>query len=243
MPVRLPLFPLGSVLVPGLVLPLHIFEQRYRVLIQALLALPDDAERQFGVVAIRSGSEAETPDPAQTPLGPQTGLPPPSLPPRTYTVGCTAELREVTPYSDGRFDIVAVGENRFRLVGIDDDAGTPYQTGLVEFLPEPEGTEDGAVEPAELDHLRRNVVAQFADYRRRLQVDVTELPDDPRVISYLVTAAMVLDLPDRQRLLEEPSTAARLQAEIDLLRRERTLVTAFEALPAVDLARGASSPN
>ena len=58
MPTRLlPLFPLPLVLLPGVVLPLHVFEPRYRVLVQALLELPDEAERRFGVVAIRAGRE------------------------------------------------------------------------------------------------------------------------------------------------------------------------------------------
>jgi Lon protease-like protein len=174
--------------------------------------------RQFGVVAIRSGVEA--------------GVARPDL----YEVGCTAELREVTPYSDGQFEIISVGESRFRLVGIDEEAGTPYLTGLVEFLPEPDGVDD--VEP-----LRQEVVRQFADYRRRLRVEVTELPDDARVVSYLIAAAMVLDLPDRQVLLEQPTTAHRLRAEADLLRRERALVGAFDALPAVELAREPPGPN
>jgi Lon protease-like protein len=217
-PVRIPLFPLGTVLVPGLVLPLHIFEERYRVLIEALLSLPDGAVRQFGVICIRAGAEAGQPRPV------------------VYEVGCTAELREVTPYSDGRFDIVSVGETRFRLVGIDEEAGTPYTTGLVEFLPEPDGVED--IEP-----LRFNVVRQFADYRRRLRVEVTELPEDARVVSFLVAAAMVLELPERQQLLEQPTTALRLRAEADLLRRERALVGTFDALPAVELSRAATSPN
>lgn len=218
MPVRIPLFPLGAVLVPGLVLPLTVFEERYRILVSALMSLPDDALRQFGVVAIRSGSEVG------------------SVRPDLYEVGCTAELREVTPYTDGQFDIVSVGESRFRLVGIDEDAGTPYLTGLVEFLPEPDGVDD-------LEPLQHKVVDRFADYRRRLRVEVTELPDDPRVVSYLVAAAMVLDLGDRQSLLEEPTTAHRLRAELELLGRERGLITAFDALPAVDLAREAPGAN
>ncbi|MBL8931506.1 MAG: LON peptidase substrate-binding domain-containing protein [Kineosporiaceae bacterium] len=217
MPVRLPLFPLGSVLVPGLVLPLHVFEERYRVLVNALLALPEGAIRQFGVIAIRSGAEA-----GQTI-------------PELYEVGCSAELREVTPYSDGRFDIMSVGESRFRLLELDQDAGTPYLTGLVEFLPDPDG--------ADVEPLRQDVAAQFADYRRRLQVDVTELPEDARVVSYLIAAAMVLDLPERQQLLEQPTTADRLRAESELLRRERALVGAFRALPAVELARERPGAN
>jgi uncharacterized protein len=212
MPVRLPLFPLGTVLVPGLVLPLHIFEERYRVLIQALMALPEEAPRQFGVITLRHGREA----------GGTAALS------ALYPVGCTAELREVTPYSDGRFDIVSVGETRFRLRGLDGDAGTPYLTGLVDFLPEPDGDGDLAA-------LSGVLTRQFAAYREQLGVEVTELPDDARVISYLVAAAALLDLPTRQGLLEQPTTTERLRAEVALLRRERALVKAFSALPAIDL--------
>ncbi len=219
MATRLPLFPLNSVLVPGLVLPLHVFEPRYRVLVQALLELPEEAERRFGVVAIRSGREVGA-DGARA----------------LHAVGCTAELREVTPYADGRFDLVTVGEERFRLVGLDDGAGTPYHTGFVEFMAERDGQGDVAA-------LTRRVIERFAEYRERLGVDVTELPEQPQVVSYLVAAAVVLDLPERQALLEQPTTADRLRAEIELLRREVALVGAFRSLPAVELARETGSVN
>jgi Lon protease-like protein len=90
--VRLPLFPLGTVLFPGLVLPLHIFEQRYRALVRHLLELPADAPREFGVLTIRSGWE----------------------------VG--AARRQVTELPDGRFDLVTVGRRRFRLLEVDADS-------------------------------------------------------------------------------------------------------------------------
>jgi hypothetical protein len=217
---RLPLFPLATVLVPGLVLPLQVFEPRYRVLIEALMALPEGATRQFGVIALRSGAEAGETD----------------TPPDLHAVGCTAELREVTPYADGRFDIVTVGETRFRLTGLDAEAGTPYHTGIVEFLPEPDGDGD-------LDRLSAIVTHLFAEYRRGLGVEVSALPDDPQVVSYLVAAAVVLHLADRQGLLEQPTTADRLRAERELLRRECALVKAFRALPGVDLAKGPVSSN
>jgi hypothetical protein len=216
---RLPLFPLSSVLVPGLVLPLHVFEPRYRVLVQALLELPEGAERQFGVVAIRAGREVGA-DGVRA----------------LHGVGCTAELREVTPYEDGRYDIVTVGETRFRLEGIDEAAGTPYLTGLVDLLPERDGEGDVEV-------LARQVTRRFAEYRERLGVEITELPEQPSVVSYLVAAAVVLDLPDRQALLEQATTAGRLRAELDLLRRESALIQAFRSLPAVELTREAVSPN
>ncbi|MDQ1293548.1 MAG: uncharacterized protein QG608_1429 [Actinomycetota bacterium] len=218
MTTRLPLFPLSTVLVPGLVLPLHVFEPRYRVLVQALMSLPEGATRQFGVVALRSAARG-------TGAGPDL-----------YAVGCTAELREVTPYSDGRFDIVSVGQSRFRLSQVDKDAGTPYLTGVVDLLDEPDGQEDLAELTSMVEH-------RFARYREQLHVEVTPLPDDPQVVSYLITAAMVLGLPERQRLLEIPTTAERLRAEILLLRRETALLRAFGSLPATDLTQGEISAN
>jgi hypothetical protein len=201
------------------VLPLHVFEPRYQILVQALLELPEEAERAFGVVAIRSGREVGT-DGARA----------------LYGMGCTAELREVTPYDDGRYDLVTVGETRFRLLGLDEGAGTPYHTGFVDFVEEEDG--DGDV-----NALAERVTERFADYRERLGVEVTELPDQPQVISYLVAAAVVLDLPERQGLLEQPTTSDRLRAEIGLLRRESALIDAFRSLPAVDLARDTGSTN
>ena len=90
---------------PGLVLPLHIFEQRYRLLIRALLDLPEGAPRHFGVIATRPGGDPES----------REGL---------YPVGCTAQIREVTPYDDGRFDLVTVGHVRFSPVGLN----APWKT-------------------------------------------------------------------------------------------------------------------
>src|SRR3954447_4759609 len=198
-------------------MPLHIFEPRYRVLIQALMDLPEGAPRLFGVIATRVGQSAD------------------SLA-EMYNVGCTAQLREVTPYQDGRFDIVAVGQTRFRLQGLDEAAGTPYHTGLVDFLDEPDGEVD-------LSDLAELVALRFAAYRDRLRVEQSGVPTDPRVLSYLVAAAAVLELPERQALLAAPTTADRLQAELVLLRRETRLLDAFGALPAVELSREAVNPN
>jgi hypothetical protein len=70
-----------------------------------------------------------------------------------------------------------------------------------------------------------------------------DLPDDPRALSYLVVAAMVLDLTDRQALLEQPTVSARLRAETTLLARETTMMRELPSLPAVDLARTPSGHN
>jgi uncharacterized protein len=218
---RLPLFPLSTVLVPGLVLPLHVFEPRYRALTQSLLDLPDGAPRQFGVVAIRPGQSQDV----------HAGT-------QFYPVGCTAELREVTPYDDGRFDLVSVGHLRFKLNSIDQDAGTPYLTGLVSYLGEPDGAQD-----EELATLADRVALRFAAYRDRLRVDQAGVPTDPRVLSYLVAAAAMLTLSTRQELLAQPTTSLRLRAELDLLRREIGLIDAFGTLPAMDLLSDPIVPN
>lgn len=220
---RLPLFPLGTVLVPGLVLPLHVFEHRYRVLVEHLLARPEP-ERRFGVVAIRAGSEVG--EDAVHAL---------------YAVGCTALVRRVTPRADGRFDLVTTGAERFRLLGLERDQ--PYLVGRVEPLPERDG------DLAALASLAPAVRAAFADHLRALaatgdaEAEVPDLPRDARTVSYLVAAATRVDLEDRQALLELPDDAERLRAGLALLRRENALVRRLAAVPAPELARSRISPN
>ena len=224
MPDRLPLFPLGLVLLPGLLLPLHVFEQRYRDLVQDLLDRPEP-ERRFGVVAIRSGREVGADG--------VTAL---------HEVGCVARLRRVTPYDDGRFDLVTTGAERFRLTGLVE--GTSYPTGTVEWLPDELGTADeaplldGAVRRAFTAYQAALATARGEDEPRPL-----ELPDSSLLLSYVVAASVVVDLEDRQRLLAEPDGVARLRAELALLRREVTLLRTLTATPAPELARSPVSPN
>src|SRR5512142_3374896 len=133
----LPLFPLGAVLYPGMLLPLHIFEERYRQLVRDLL---DGAEpRRFGVIAIRKGRETGV-DGVHS----------------LYEVGCTAGLRRVDRRDDGRYDIVAVGTARFRLLGLDQTR--PYLQGEIEMLTE-EPADAAAAGPA-----AKVVEAAFREY-------------------------------------------------------------------------------
>lgn len=220
---RLPLFPLGLVLLPGLVLPLHVFEERYRVLVRELLERPED-ERAFGVVAIREGREVGADG--------VTAL---------HEVGCVARLRRVEPYEDGRFDIVTTGAERFRLTGLDTDG--PYLTGLVEWLPDDMGPADeaplldAAVRDAFLEYLVALAGAQGEE------PDEPELPDSSLVLGYLVAATVLLDLADRQALLAESDGTARLRAELTVLRREGTLLRTLRAAPSPELARSPISLN
>jgi uncharacterized protein len=221
----LPLFPLGTVLFPGLVLPLHVFEDRYRALVRHLMALPADDAREFGVVAIRGGWEVEQATPGGEPaVGFTTGTPP-----DLYDVGCSAQLRQVTEHPDGRFDIVTVGSRRFRLINVK-TGDQPYLTAEVEWLPEETG------EPGLADALAPGVLAVFQRYLRMLRGDSSltgeQLPDDPTVLSHLVAATASLTLDDRQHLLSLPDTVQRLKAERAMLSREVALLDQIRAVPA-----------
>ena len=220
---RLPLFPLGLVLVPGQLLPLHVFEPRYRVLVEHLLAA-DEQARELGVVAIRAGRE----------VGEDGAL-------ALHEVGTVARLQSTERHPDGRYDVVTVGTDRFRLVGLEHDQ--PYLVGRVERLPDRPG------DPADATLLAPAVRVALAQYVRAIAAagsgrDVLpDLPEDARALGYLVTAAARVDLADRQALLEEPDDAARLRAALALLRRETRLMHALSAVPAPELARTPLSPN
>jgi Lon protease-like protein len=221
----LPLFPLNTPLVPGLVLPLHIFEPRYRQLVEELLAEPDEDSREFGIVAVRDGRDI-----ARDRLS------------ALYDVGTATVLRQSERLPDGRYDIVTTGSRRFRLLTLDDSA--PLLRAEVEFL-------DDVSDPAD-PLLAAQVAERFRHYRAALsgQVadeveidDEAELPDDPIVLSYLVTAAMVLPLNERQELLAAPTTSERLALARALLGRETALITTLSAVPAIDLHGIAPSAN
>jgi Lon protease-like protein len=219
---RLPLFPLGTVLFPGMLLPLHIFEERYRTLIRDLLAGPEP--RQFGVIAIKKGSE--------------TGVDGVSA---LYEVGCTATLRETHEHGDGRFDIVTVGTERFRLTGLDDSR--PYLQGDVELLDEEPGDEAAAgLAVRAAQDAFGTYVSALAD-RGLAQLSVPDLPDEPGLLSYLIAASMIIDLPDRQALLAEPDALSRLTAERSLLSRETTMLRTLTSRPAPDLRYAPYNPN
>ncbi|MFY1651045.1 LON peptidase substrate-binding domain-containing protein [Solwaraspora sp. WMMB762] len=217
---RLPVFPLGTVLFPGLVLPLHIFEERYRALVRHLTSLPEGVTREFGVVAIRRGWE----------VLPSAG--PPGAPAATsvslHEIGCTAQLRQVTELPNGRYDIVTVGRRRFRITDLATE-GTPYLTASVQWLPEPTGSEELA------DLLAPQVLAVFRQYLDLVRTDSAEiteqLPETPTVLSHLVAATAALHISERQALLAELDTARRLRAELRMLNREVALLRRVRAVP------------
>jgi Lon protease-like protein len=218
---RLALFPLGTVLFPGVVLPLHVFEERYRRLVRDLVAAGEP--RTFGVVAIRKGREVGA-DGVRA----------------LHEVGCTAVVHRISELDDGRFDLLTAGGHRFALQGL--DTSLPYLQGRVQYLDEPAGATAGVLAAGVRDGFTAYRAALLAAHGRRAP-EPPELPDDPVVLSYLVAAATVLDLPDKQRLLAAPDTTTRLRFELELLRRELRILERLPSLPAVELTRAGYCPS
>jgi uncharacterized protein len=243
--VRLPLFPLNSVLFPGLVLPLNVFEERYRAMMRELLKTPEDEPRRFVVVAIRDGHELAPsapgmPDPTSVPeQGPAAGFGPDPL--RAFhKVGCVADAATIRERSDGTFEVLATGTTRMRLLSV--DASGPFLTAELEPLAEEPGEEAGALAEGVLRAFRQ-YQKRLAGARERSLTTGAELPDEPGVVSYLVAAAMMLDMPTKQRLLQAPDTASRLRDELRLLRTETAVIRHLPSLPASDLTRGPTNLN
>ena len=231
---RLPHFPLHTVLYPHLPLPIHVFEERYRAMAADILADGSMYAGRFVVSMITDGREVG--EDAQT-----------------QAIGTICEVRNAERFPDGRWLLLVVGIARAHLSGV--DRSGPYATVEADQLPEREGS--GAVElrPAvqrALDAYLTTVkrfVARHASVGEHSQEprDVTatldqvlkpiQLPEDPVAASYAVAGVLQVELVRKQQLLELPDAAARLRAELDLLRREVRLLDdgSLPPVPAGDL--------
>ncbi|AUG76658.1 ATP-dependent protease [Kitasatospora sp. MMS16-BH015] len=239
---RLPLFPLNTVLYPGLVLPLHVFEDRYRRMVADLLARPEGAPQRFGVLAIKDGREVAPVREHEEPAGPLDGLGTVTGDPleALHHIGCIADVTSVQELPDSQYKLVVTGTTRFWLRSV--DTGGPYLIGEVEPIEEKQGEEAGA--------LALGVERAFRAYQKRLAgaresslAGEQDLPVDPQVLSYLVAAAALLPTPVKQQLLAATDTATRLAAELDLLRHETAILGWLPSVPAYDLTRQPFSPN
>lgn len=219
---QLPLFPLGTVLVPGMRLSLHVFEPRYRQLVADLLNAEGPGAPEFGVVALKQGWE----------VGELSDV---------FDVGTTARVTDVLPHPDGRCDLAAVGQRRFRIDSLD-TGSQPYLLATVRALSEP----DGDLRPGDATGVRRALdshLRTLAELHADLG-DVSELtvspgpggpsrpPGDARALSYAVAKLASLPMADRQVLLGIGDTAGRLRAGRSILRRETELLRQLRAVPA-----------
>jgi Lon protease-like protein len=186
---ELPIFPLPIVLFPGAPQPLHIFEPRYRQLLQDCLA----ADRRFGIAYV-------APDPAP-------GADPA---PSAGDVGCVALIRSNQPLPDGRSNILMVGERRF-VLRCWISSTHPYRVAEIEEF------DDDPTDAAEVSTLAADVRDGFARLARALGVlteredQEIELPSDPQLLSFQVAASLELDASAKQALQVIRSTSARLR--------------------------------
>lgn len=199
---RLPLFPLGTVLFPGMLLPLHLFEERYRRLMQER----EGATPLFGVVLTRQGREVDDE-------------------PAIHGVGTAAELVGAGKYPDGRYDVVVRGGRRFRIDG--EDWSTGYLTAEVSWLDEePVGSDQGGRRVALAGQVARAFEGFLAAFERANRVELRreELPGEPAALAFEVCVRLPLDTWERQRLLEQPTADDLLAHLLTVLRRERVLL-------------------
>ena len=190
----LPLFPLNSVLFPGTSIPLQIFEDRYKQMLQDCL----DADSRFGVVLIKSGKEVGGPA-------------------EPYSTGTVAQIVQANEIDGGRFLVSATGLQRFVINEI--IQRLPYLSARVELLVE---DEDPWLPKTEMEVIRQEftkyaslVLGLSGGWVRRARG-----PDDPVALSYHIAETLQIDLDEKQSLLEESSASKRLEAELDILRRD-----------------------
>jgi Lon protease-like protein len=187
-------------------LPLHVFEARYRRMIADCL----EAGHSFGVVAIREGSET----------GPST----------PYDIGTLAKIVRIDRRDDGRMNLLVTGASRFAIVGTADDR--PYLRGQIRIIPEAGDDLDAT---AQLTETTAVTFQQYSNLLRELvgqQPDDVEPPMEPELLSYLIAAALNLQIPEKQSLLAEPRTDARLMLELRILRKEIVLLKQMVARTA-----------
>jgi Lon protease-like protein len=218
---RLPMFPLNSVLFPGMSVPLRVFEDRYRAMVHHLLRVDDPTERVFGSVGIREGYEVGE-------HGAQW----------LFKVGCRVKMTEVESFADGSFELVAVGLDRIELDRLDPSGA--YPVGHVRHLAEHDVPVPAPIQAAARDAFEDYCVALAEVGRER---PGGTLPRDPAYLSWALSAVAPLTLAQRQELLEAEDPTTRLVMVTDVIRGELRTMRVFPSLPATEIARTRWSPN
>ncbi|HSF97480.1 MAG TPA: LON peptidase substrate-binding domain-containing protein [Ornithinibacter sp.] len=221
----LPLFPLGTVLLPGARIPLQLFEPRYLELARDLAGRDED-DRRFGVTLIRAGREVGADAVADL-----------------YEIGCEARV-DAMALADSSIGtvvhLVATGARRYRLDALETGAGTPWTTGRVTWLDEPAAGDPGHPGDPTVRDLEERALREHTAYLLDLGAKADPVEAAPSQLAYRIAEAMVLDASDRQRVLEGADPATRLRTVIALLRRERAIVGRFGAVPTPPMPFGPS---
>lgn len=199
--IELPLFPLNTVLFPGMPLGLHIFEDRYKLMIGKCIQ-----ERQpFGVVLIKSGVEA---------LGPAA---------EPHPVGCIAYVTQVQRLEQGRLNIGAMGHERFQILEVDDSL--PYLVGQVEKYPLDEG------DPKAINRAARRLRPWVLRYLEAIpqddedeELDLEQVSKEPIPLAYLAATLLQIPPEEKQPLLATKDASTLLVELRTIYRREVALV-------------------
>ncbi|MBD2230039.1 LON peptidase substrate-binding domain-containing protein [Phormidium tenue] len=201
---ELPLFPLPElVLFPGRHLPLHVFEPRYRIMMNTVL----QSDRRFGVLM----------------LDPATGQP--------ANVGCCAEILHYQRLPDDRLKILTLGQQRFRVLSYVRDK--PYRVGLVEWVEDKPTSQDLSPLASDVDQLLRDVVHLSAKLTNQEIDLPDNIPDIPIELSYWVASNLHGVALEQQALLEMDDTSVRLEREAEILTSTRNHLAARTALKEV----------
>ena len=215
----LPLFPLNTVLFPGMQLKLHIFEDRYKSMINRCI----EADKPFGVVLIRHGAEANGP----------TASP--------YEVGCTADISQVQRLPLGRMNIVTTGKRRFRIKAL--DRSNPYLVGDVEyFVP----AEDRPSVVQVYSKVLRPLLLRYVDILASSsgsRFDPSKLPQQPRAIAQIASILLQTDNPQKQQLLAMDSLSDLLITLVDIYQLETMLLKIRLSPPGDEFNIGFFSRN
>jgi Lon protease-like protein len=216
---KLPLFPLRTVLFPGQALPLHIFEPRYRQMIADCL----EGDGTFGVLLIRAGEEVGQP----------------AVP---YEVGTTAVIEDVEKLSDGRMNIITLGQERFQLHGYE-SVSKPYLVGRVSPWP----WDEPAPSVVRTKRTVRHLVSRYVDLLAQAsetEINLDPIPQDPLDLATLAAVVLQITPEQKQALLEIPSIDELLGQLDHLLRQEnRMLRILLAATPSQSKMDGMFSHN
>ncbi|MFN8371468.1 MAG: LON peptidase substrate-binding domain-containing protein [Anaerolineae bacterium] len=216
---ELPLFPLNTVLFPGMPVSLHIFEERYKKMINLCI----QNNQPFGIVLIKDGREAQGP----------LALP--------HLVGCTAQIQQVQQLSQGRMNIRVLGAERFRILNLKQDK--PYLVGEVELFPLHDPDHRTVI--AGVARLRPMIMRYLEILKDagQIQFDSSQLPNDVTTISYL--SAVLLQIPaDKKQILLEAERTSQMLNELRMMyRRELALLNFMKERSEDESHKGPFSLN
>jgi Lon protease-like protein len=203
---EIPLFPLNTVLFPGMMLPLHIFEERYQAMVEQCLS----NDNIFGVILAKN-KQAVAPNVMNI------------FTEDIHTVGTTAQITALERLQDNRFNLITIGQERFQVLNIR-PSSDDYLLGQVQPFPLSDQADE--VPPVVTERLRalvENYIEQLA-LASGEDLSGAKLPDDPSSLAFLAGTAIQGPLTDKQRLLTSPSLMQLVLRTATMIDRENKIM-------------------